>query len=372
MEFMATQKRSNLQHIFAPRKPAEPAHRQRNSIAPEEGRLRAISFDNHGPFNVGNTLFQSLEFAQENPDKVVALDYEQPTDYQIQALAEEWDLHHLLEEDLIEKGQRAKAERHNDTLFVVARSVRYSDEDEDVAFTEIHMLVHKNMVAVLRQEIEDDDFTDTEAVAERHEFWNQQMLARDVTLVDHGPMGLIHAVLETIIDSYEPVIRGIEIDKEEIERQVFSGHGGVAERIYLLSREVIEVQQNASGVNHVLNRLMAGSDRYDEAEELKSYLQDLKDSMSLLTPRISELRDALTQILQVNGTLVSQRQNEDMKKISAWAAILFAPTLIGAIYGMNFEVMPELGWTYGYPMAIGAMVLLAAGLYVVFKWRNWM
>ena len=119
----------------------------------------------------------------------------------------------------------------------------------------------------------------------------------------------------------------------------------------------------------VIRRLLIGITRhgYGKDEQLQTYLEDVSDNLATVIPDISELRDALNQILQVNSTLVSQRQNDDMKKISGWAAILFAPTLIGAIYGMNFDVMPELSWPLGYPMAIGAMVALAVVLYLVFK-----
>ncbi|MGO3151734.1 MAG: CorA family divalent cation transporter [Galactobacter sp.] len=107
-------------------------------------------------------------------------------------------------------------------------------------------------------------------------------------------------------------------------------------------------------------------------DPLRAYLQDVTDHLSRVNTAVTELREALNQILQVNATLVSAQQNEDMKKISGWAAILFAPTLIGAIYGMNFDDMPELHWAFGYPLAIGAMVVLAVGLWAWFKKRHWM
>ncbi len=122
----------------------------------------------------------------------------------------------------------------------------------------------------------------------------------------------------------------------------------------------------------VLAALRQGFGRYEVPEPLQAYLQDVADHLAHASTRVSELRDALSQILNVNATLVAQRQNEDMKKISGWAAILFAPTLIGAIYGMNFDVMPELHWAFGYPFALGAMAALAVTLYLVFKAKKWM
>ena len=125
-------------------------------------------------------------------------------------------------------------------------------------------------------------------------------------------------------------------------------------------------------MSDIVEALRAGLGKYGVPDDLRVYLQDVADHLSRVTVRAAELREALTQILTVNATLVAQRQNEDMKKISGWAAILFAPTLIGAIYGMNFDAMPELHWSFGYPLAVAAMVALGASLYAVFKWKKWM
>ena len=183
---------------------------------------------------------------------------------------------------------------------------------------------------------------------------------------------MLYRLLDVIVEGYVPVLRGVAIDKEQIERQVFSGDEAVAERIYRLSHEVIDLQYSATSLSEVLSALSQGFDRYRIPEPLKTYLQDVADHLTLVETRVLELREALAQILNVNATLVAQRQNEDMKKISGWAAILFAPTLIGAIYGMNFDDMPELHWSFGYPLAVGTMVALAVTLYVVFKRKKWM
>lgn len=168
------------------------------------------------------------------------------------------------------------------------------------------------------------------------------------------------------------MLQGLAIDKEQIERQVFSGDAAVAERIYRISQEVIDMQHSTSSMMEVLEALREGFGKYDIAEESQAYLEDVSDHLTRAHSKAVEYRDALSQILSVNSTLVAQRQNEDMKKISGWAAILFAPTLIGAIYGMNFDNMPELHWTFGYPVAVASMVAFAAILYWVFKRSKWM
>ncbi len=183
---------------------------------------------------------------------------------------------------------------------------------------------------------------------------------------------LLHANQRPVVDAYVPVRNGLATDREQIERQVFGGDPAVAERIYRLSQEAIDVSHATSSMVKVLSALRAGFGKYDIPDELRAYLQDVADHLTRIASQVSELREALTQILTVNGTLVAQRQNEDMKKISGWAAILFAPTLIAAVYGMNFDVMPELHWLVGYPMAVALMVAFAGLLYWIFKRSKWM
>lgn len=268
-------------------------------------------------------------------------------------------------------GQRPKLERYDDTLFLVVRSAWYIDEKEDVDFAEFHILVRPQAVAVFCQDgrwIDGLDADDASGAADR----GDHTLLDDEQLLHHGPEAIVYRLLDAIVDGYTPVLRGLAIDREQIERQVFSGDATVTERIYRLSQEVIDLQQTTSGLAEVLAALRKGFRRYDIPEPLQSYLQDVADHLSRAETRVGELRDSLSQILTVNGTLVAQRQNEDMKKISGWAAILFAPTLIGAIYGMNFDNMPELHWAFGYPLAVGGMVAFALVLYIVFKRQKWM
>jgi magnesium transporter len=187
-----------------------------------------------------------------------------------------------------------------------------------------------------------------------------------------GPEAVVYRVIDAIVDGYEPVLRGLEIDKEQIERQVFSGDATVTERIYRLSQEVIDMLQTVSSMTEVVTALRGGFAKYGIPAELQKYLDDVADHLARHVAQTRELKESLTQILTVNSTLVAQRQNEDMKKISGWAAILFAPTLVGSIYGMNFDDMPELHWAFGYPMALGMMLAVGVGLYLFFKRAKWM
>lgn len=321
------------------------------------------------------TIAAALEFAQSEPDRIALCLFPSPSANDIIELADAWGLHPLLIEDLQRGGQRPKLERYGDVLFTVVRSARYVDKTEDVDFSEFHILVRPSAIAVLCQDGRWIDGSDDSSLPENSV---DTVAQGDATLLDDpellrlGPEAVLYRLLDAIVDGYLPVLRGVAIDKEQIERQVFSGDAAVAERIYRLSQEVIDLQHAASSLAEVLSALSRGSDRYRIPDSLKAYLQDVSDHLTRVETRVLELREALAQILNVNATLVAQRQNEDMKKISGWAAILFAPTLIGAIYGMNFDHMPELHWTFGYPLAVGAMVGLAATLYAVFKRKKWM
>lgn len=310
-------------------------------------------------------------FVEGAQGRTALLLYPRPSPEDVDELAAAWHLHPLLVEDLHHAGQRPKLERYGDTLSLVVRSAWYVDAAEDVDFAEFHILVRPHAVAVFCQDgrwIDGHDADDASGAADR----GDQTLLDDEHLRDHGPEAIVYRLLDAIVDGYVPVLRGLEIDKEQIERQVFSGDAGVTERIYRLSQEVIDLRQATAGLTEVLRLLRQGFERYGIPAPLQTYLQDVADHLSRVDTQVVELRESLTQILTVNGTLVAQRQNEDMKKISGWAAILFAPTLIGAIYGMNFENMPELSWTFGYPLAIGAMVAFALVLYLIFKRQKWM
>ena len=323
----------------------------------------------------GDTVADALAFSRSGTDRMVMFFYGDPTREQVVELGEEWDLHPLLLEDLLNAHQRPKLERYGEVLFLVLRSARYIDEREEVDFAEFHLLLRPGAVAVLSQDGRWLDGSEGPNVDEEHPLVStrrERTALPGTNLLTLGPEAVLYRVLDTIVDGYGPVLRGLTIDKEQIERQVFSGDAAVAERIYRLSQEVIDMQQLITSQSDVVDALQGGFDKYQIPGELQAYLDDVSDHLARAASKVRDLREALSQILDVNSTLVAQRQNEDMKKISGWAAILFAPTLIGAIYGMNFDDMPELHWTFGYPMAIGMMLGLGVLLYVIFKRSRWM
>ncbi|KDA06852.1 magnesium transporter [Microbacterium sp. CH12i] len=343
--------------------PLEDTNATRRTRYVEDGHLTRAPLD--------TSVTDAMAFADGNDSRTALLLYPAPTRLEIEELAGAWKLHPLLIEDLLHAGQRPKLERYGDVLFMVVRSARYLDDAEEVDFSEFHVLVRPHAIAVLCQDgrwIDGVDAGDASAATDGGE----HTLLDDEHLLHLGPEAVAYRLLDAIVDGYAPVVRGLEIDGEQIERQVFSGDTTVTERIYRLSREIIDLRQATYGLTEVLEGLRKGFDRYEIPDPLQAYLQDVADHLHRVDLQVVELRDSLSQILTVNGTLVAQRQNEDMKKISGWAAILFAPTLIGAIYGMNFDNMPELHWAFGYPLAVGAMVAFALVLYVLFKRQKWM
>jgi magnesium transporter len=213
-------------------------------------------------------------------------------------------------------------------------------------------------------------------------------LEEDPDLLRNGPMSVLYAIMDKVVDDYGPVLDGLQHDVDEIEVQVFDGDAGVSRRIYQLSREVIDFQRAVEPLEEIFVELRVRlKEQARESDlELRRALRDVADHATRVMERADGYRQLLANILTVNAALVGQRQNEEMtrlseagyeqneqvKRISSWAAILFAPTLIASVYGMNFDHMPELHWIAGYPFALGLMLLLGGLLYVVFKRSGWL
>lgn len=296
-----------------------------------------------------------------------------PTRAEMDSVAAEFELHHLVVEDSIKAHQRPKIERYGDVLFTVLRPARYLEDQEQVDFGELHVLTGPNFVITTRYA----ETPDLAVVRKR--------LERSPELLGRGSEAVLYAIFDQVVDEYEPVVAGLANDIDEIEFQVFDGDPAVSRRIYALLREVIQFQRATQPLAAMLDALKDGFEKYDVEDELRHHLRDVEDHTIKVIDRVDSFRALLEGVLTVNATLVGQRQNEEtqrltqaqfaqseeVKKISSWAAILFAPTLVAGIYGMNFAHMPELDWRLGYPMALTMMLAGSAILYVIFKRRNW-
>ncbi|RRS00579.1 magnesium and cobalt transport protein CorA [Glycomyces terrestris] len=297
-----------------------------------------------------------------------------PTAEELAAVAEEFELHHLAIQDARTGHQRPKLERYGDILFVVLRPARYLAETEQVEFGEVHLFIGPNFAITVRH-AENPDLS----VVRRR-------LEADPPLLALGPQAVLYAVLDEVVDGYEPVVSGMENDIDEIEDELFSNDANVARRIYEVAREAMALQRATHPLVRIFRSLEAGYDKYGVDIELRRDMRDVLDHVLRTVERADTFRALLENALTVHSTLVTQAQNEEMrqlshasieqgdqvKKISSWAAILFTPGLVGTVYGMNFTHMPELSWTLGYPMALGMMVASAGLLYWVFKHHNWL
>ncbi|MGI5260759.1 magnesium and cobalt transport protein CorA [Streptomyces angustmyceticus] len=348
----------------AAERPAEAASSVINAVLYRDGR-RVSTHD---------TLAEAFRQQRATSDTLAWIGLHRPSRDELLTLASEFDLHPLSVEDALEAHQRPKLERYGHTLFVVLRAARYLDDPEEVDFGELHVFVGRDFVLTVRH----GGAPDLSAVRARMEDAPE--------LLKRGPEAVLYAILDAVVDGYAPVVAGVQNDIDEIETEVFGGDPRVSRRIYELSREVVEFQRATRPLNGMLESLTAGFEKYAIDEELRRYLRDVADHALHTTDRVDGFRQALQDILAVNATLVNQQQNaemralaeagfeqnEEIKKISSWAAILFAPTLVGTIYGMNFDHMPELHWVFGYPFAIVLMAIVCTSLYVIFKRRDWL
>ncbi|WP_237212378.1 magnesium and cobalt transport protein CorA [Rothia nasimurium] len=285
-----------------------------------------------------------------------------------------FDLHPLAVEDSEQGHQRSKLDRYGSTYYLVLRPAIYLDDTEEIRFGETHMFVGENFVIWLVK----DALRSVDTTQRTMDAVFSGTL-ESLTMQAY-PLAFLYRVLDMLVDGYFPVIEGLENDGDEIEDTLFADNSEASEisqRIYSLLNEVSDFKRAVKPVGQMLDLLMGRiriqAEAGDEHQlELLRHFRDVKDHVISVTDRVDDLRSSLENALAVNSTIVAERQNDDMKRISAWAAILVVPTVIGSIYGMNFDVMPELHWTFGYPASLLLMVVVSFGLWVVFKKKEWL
>ncbi len=322
----------------------------------------------HGRRRPGRLPLAQAGAAASGSDRFVWVGLQQPTADEVAAVAAEFDLPALAVEDAVKAHQRPKLELYGDVVFVVLKPVTYIDEREVITVTELAVFLGRSFVVTVRhgesdvlrrvREALDGDQPDVAAA---------------------GPADVLYRAADLVVDDYERAIASIDDDVAEIEAQVFgeSSHDH-AERIYKLKREVLEFRRAVGPLAAPLERLAAGSVPGVPAG-LAPYFRDVHDHLLRAADTIDGQDRLLTDVLQANVARVSVqqsavavRQNEDMRKISAWAAIALVPTAIAGVYGMNFENMPELTWRYGYYMVLTVIGVACAGLYRLFKRNGWL
>jgi magnesium transporter len=282
-----------------------------------------------------------------------------PTAEEFECVARVFDLHPLAVEDAIHAHQRPKLERYGDSLFVVLKPARYVDRDEVVEIAEIMVFVGDDFVVTVR-------YGDTAALVDM-----RRALENDPERLQWGPAAVLHALADKVVDDYEVVMRGLDEDIDQIEAEVFSGASAHhAERIFKLKREILDFRRAVEPLRPAMAELVKTVKPIDERSG--AYFRDVHDHVMRVSDHLLGLDALLDGALHANVAQVGMRQNEDMRKISAWVAIVAMPTMIAGIYGMNFEHMPELEWRFGYPLVLSAMALACFLLYRNFKRRDWL
>lgn len=301
-------------------------------------------------------------FEARAPGAVVWISLHEPTHDELSAVADEFGLHALAIEDAVKAKQRPKLEHYGDTLFVVARPVEFGvDEDghPNVTTRELQLFVGDGFLVTVSHG------RDGELTALRRDLQGGRSdLARGVDQ-------LVHSILDRVVDSYFPVVDQLEEQVAEVEDLVFDDlHPNPAEAIYRARRQVLEVYRAIDPLGDVLSGLDAhhtGS----PTEHLVPYFRDVDDHRRRIQSRLELLLELLAQALDANLAQISVRQNEDMRTISAWAAILAVPTMLAGIWGMNFRGMPELRWGIGYPLALAVLALSALLTHRQMKRSGW-
>jgi magnesium transporter len=314
----------------------------------------------HGARRDGPVGLRAAELAAREKGVFVWIGLHEPTQEEFDSVAREFDLHELAVEDAIKAHQRPKLEVYDGSLFIVLRTARYIDETETVDFGQVLLFVGESFLISVRHGAPSDLHGVRLELEQRRE------------LLRCGPSAALHAIVDRVVDDYAPVIAGIEDDIEEVEEDVFSpGRTNPAERIYELKREVIEFHRAMGPLIEPLRRLAAGEFALIH-DDVRAYFRDVYDHAVRTDERSDGFRELLTGVLEANLAQVAARQNEDVRRISAWVAIVAVPTMVAGIYGMNFEHMPELEWTFGYPLVIGVMLVTCALIYRGFKRAGWL
>jgi magnesium transporter len=284
----------------------------------------------------------------------------EPSPEELASVQDTFGLHDLAVEDAQSFHLRPKVEAYEGGVtFVVLRTARYVDEAEEVEFGEVSIFVGPGFIITVRQGVA-SDLHGARLRLESHP-----------KLLEEGPASVLWAILDKIVDDYAPVVEGLEGDVEEVEQTVFSGSRAPTQRIYLLRREVTDFYRAVHPLLGPAAAITQGG-VLEISPGLRQYFRDVDDHLKLVNEEIIAQRDLLSTILQANMAVVSAEQNEVVRKISAWAAIITVPTFVASFYGMNFDHMPELHWRGAYPAVIALMVLAAVVLWRGFKRADWL
>ena len=308
---------------------------------------------------VGNVEIDDISEVIRFPGQFIWIGLHEPTEPLLRKIQEEFGLHDLAVEDALRAHQRPKLEEYGDSLFVVLRTTQLVDGT--VQFGETHLFVGPRYVVSIRHGAS-LSYAEVRTRCESAPH-----------LLKKGPGFVLYAIMDFVVDQYFPVVDALEDTLETLEEEIFGGvfDRATPQRIYGLKRELVALKRAASPLVEICNRLV----RFDSTlipEDTRVYFRDVYDHVIRINESIDTLRELLTTALEANLSLISVQQNDVTKKLAAWAAILAVPTMVAGIYGMNFDVMPELRWRYGYLTVVGLMAGVCGFLYWRFKRAEWL
>jgi magnesium transporter len=304
--------------------------------------------------------YAGLRAAASGPGDFVWVGLHEPARSELDDVAAAFGLHELAVEDAEVAHQRPKVEAYDDTLFLVLKTLWYVDEHDAVETGEIAVFIGRGFVVTVRHG-EGSQLSDA-----RHR------LESEHAVLGHGPSAVVYAVCDTVVDGYLSVLEELQIDVDEVETSVFSPERtDDAVRIYTLRREIAEVRRAVLPLRTPMRRFAAG-DVAGVTGEAGPFFRDVADHLDRAAEAIDTLDALLSTAFDVHMARISVQQNDDMRKISAGIGLVAAPTLIGAVYGMNFDHMPELHWGLGYPFALGLMALSSLVVLWLFKRSGWL
>ena len=310
---------------------------------------------------VADLDIEQIHDALAVPGQFVWLGLYEPDQALLRRVQRQFRLHDLAIEDAYNAHQRPKLEQYEESVFVVLRTAQLVRSPRHLEFGETHIFVGSNYVITVRH----GSLRSHIGVRQRCES-TPQVLAK-------GPGYVLYAVMDFVVDQYLPIVAEIEEEVQELEDALLEDPSSTeaTHRIYRLKRDLLSLRRAVSPLAEVANRLMRFEYSHIHADT-RVYFRDVYDHVVRLNETIDMQRELLTTALEAHLSLMSVAQNEHMKRITAWAAMIAVPTMIAGIYGMNFSYMPELHWQYGYFLSLASMGLACVGLYIGFRRSGWL
>ncbi|MEV0644751.1 magnesium and cobalt transport protein CorA [Phytomonospora sp. NPDC050363] len=287
------------------------------------------------------------------------VDTDEPPEALLRQSAAVLGLHPLAVEDAVGAHQRAKVDEYGEQILVVLKTVEYIASTAQIELGEIDLFVGPDFILSVRH-----GATEVFETAHRRAMSSPKLRS-------HGPGGIAYVIADAVVDEYEVIAGIVGREISVLERRVFSPRrDNVADAIYFLKREVIEFRDAVEPVPGVLSELI--SRREQLPDSVRPWLRDVEDHAMRVNTQVASFNDLLTSVLTAHQAKVGTEQNNDMRRISAWAAVIAVPTAIAGIYGMNFRRMPELSWSFGYPGVILVMASLCGILWWLFRRNGWL